>query len=153
MRQSLALEYCSLHSPWILGEVCSPLILFPYFGHLRTTACLPARGAGRGWAGVLLPSFCGQSAGLLLSSVFWTCWCASLVGSTGTNNSLVLTRLIAIAVLVISTGYSFNPCLAVSSGAFTHRHFHSCFMQTNLNISITNPNTGRGKNINFFNKS
>lgn len=88
------------------------------------------------------------------SSVFWTCWCASLLGSTGTNNSLVLMRLIAIAhVLVISTGYSFNPCLAVSSGAFTHRYFHSCFMQTNLCISITNPNTGMGKDINFFNKS
>ena len=88
------------------------------------------------------------------SSAFWTWWCSSLLGLMGTNNSLVFTCLTAIArVLVISTGYSFNPCFAVSPDTFTHRHLCSHFIHTNLNISVTNPNTSRGKDINFFNKS
>lgn len=68
MGQSLALEYCSLHSPWILGEVCYLLISVPWFGHLMTTGCLPVEGVGGGCAGALLPSSCGQGAGLLLPS-------------------------------------------------------------------------------------
>lgn len=67
----------------------------------------------------------------------------------GTNNSLAFTRLIAIAhVLVTNTGYSFNPRFAVL--VLSHTDIP---IQTNLSLSVTNPNTGRGKDINFFNKS
>ena len=155
MGQSLALEYCSLHSLQILGEVCSPLIFVSLFWASQDYSLPPRQWSRKRmcWSLAAILLWPERRSSAVKSSVFWTCRCASLPGLTGRNNSSVFTRLTAIApVLVIRTGYSFNPCFAVSSGAFTHRHFHSCFIQTNLSISVTKPNTGRGKDINFFNK-
>lgn len=36
-----------------------------------------------------------------------------------------------------SLGYFFNPCSAVSSGAFSLAHFHSYLILTNHNTSVT----------------
>lgn len=84
-----------------------------------TIACLPVRGVGRGCAGALLSSSCGQRAGLLLASHL----CSGPVGVQDfwANNSLVFTGLFAIAhVLVTSTGCAFHP-YRIISGASTRK--------------------------------